>query len=324
MLRSANVIIIGLIVVVLLLFYECMHYRNISKMNCIKLGPDNNIKTGPTDNITLDPTSANKSICKKHDIELRHNFGFFSNCSVALREIINYIRDNDSIPLRIEAQNSFTEYKSKNATLSEWFVSPENALSQILKKNIHQTQSNHDIFQHWFENDPYTFNVEAFQMLINTYFKPNDEIEHLKNSLKSKYNIDPSNTLFLYLRGTDKVIEMSKTPEEIMIQKCKDLQNNLNIIVQSDESTFIERVKNEFKNVVHIEELKARNHNDLGERNKHSKVLLACTLIASECNTILMTTGNVSIWMLFYRGHNKNVHQYHHSHGKEIGQFISN
>tara|TARA_B100000945_G_C20337876_1_gene575872 strand:+ start:209 stop:1066 length:858 start_codon:yes stop_codon:yes gene_type:complete len=274
--------------------------------------------------ITLGPTHAKKAVCQGHDVELLHNFGFFSNCSVALREIINYIHDNNSIPLRIESKNSFTEYKSENATLSEWFVNPENALSQILQKNIQQTQSNNDIFQHWFENDPYTFNVEAFQMLIHTYFKPNDEIEHLKNSLKSKYNIDPSNTLFLYLRGTDKAIEMSKTPEEIMIQKCKDLQNNLNIIVQSDEPTFIERVKNECINVIHIEELETRGHNDIIGRNRHSKVLLACTLIASECNTIIMTTGNVSLWMLLYRGHNTNVHQYYHPHHKEIGQFVNN
>jgi hypothetical protein len=265
---------------------------------------------------------AKKSICHGSDLEIHHYSGFCSCCSVTLRNIINSIRENNVAPIIIDVQDAFNEYKEKSQSLSQWFLDPKYSFAELITGPNTFMQSRNDIFQHWFENDPYIFDVTAFQIIINSYFKPNTEIVELKNHFKVKYNINPSETLFLYYRGTDKSMEMSRTPVELMIEKCKEVNNNLTILVQSDEPTFVERVKNEFPNVKQIEDLEARGDNNLEKRNKHSKDLLASVLIASECNTIVMTTGNVSLWMLLYRGNKKNTYQYYHPMNKETGEFL--
>jgi hypothetical protein len=266
--------------------------------------------------------AAKKAVCNGSDVQIHHYSGFFSCCSVTLRSIIEFIKSNDVAPIIIDVNDAFNEYKKASQSLSVWFVDPKHSIGAIIKGPNTFTPSSHDIFQHWFENDPYVFDVNAFQFIINTYFKPNSSMIELKNQIKVKYGINPSQTLFLYYRGTDKVVEMSHTPVDIMIEKCREVNNDLSILVQSDEPTFVERVRNEFPDVKQIEELEARGHEDLEERHIHSRYLLASALIASECNSIVMTTGNVSLWMFLYRGHNKNVYQYHHAHNKEIGDFL--
>ena len=42
----------------------------------------------------------------------------------------------------------------------------------------------------------------------------------------------------------------------------------------------------------------------------YSKFFLAIVLIMSKSNTILFGTGNISLWILFYRQNFNNVFQY--------------
>lgn len=44
--------------------------------------------------------------------------------------------------------------------------------------------------------------------------------------------------------------------------------------------------------------------------DKYSKYYLAITIIMSKCKFILCSSGNCSIWIMYYRGNCKNVFQY--------------
>ena len=254
------------------------------------------------------------------EIVVDHNHGFFSCCSVSLRAIIESIRSTGGIPIFINVSNAFNEYKSSKATMQEWFVQPTHALAEVMKGTPH-AQVAGDLFQAWYENDPYTFEPRAFQVVVSCYFRPTPEIWGIVDALKAKYGIDPSRSCYIYYRGTDKVSEMARTPVDVMLEKSSELHRSEDIIVQSDEPEFVQRVRERFANVTHVAELSARGGAELSERNRHSKILLACVLIASQCKRIVMTTGNVSLWMLLYRGVSSNVHQYYHPHGQG-GRFI--
>ena len=250
-----------------------------------------------------------------------HEWGFFSCCSVLLRAILHHIRTSGTIPVCIDIENTFSEYKPHaHADMSAWFNRPENAIVKVFAMQKQKTST--DITQHFDELDRYTFDPSAFRDVVWTYFAPNPSIAALGEQLEKKYQIVPSDSTFMYYRGTDsKGTDRSETPVDIFLKKCRDVHNNRTVIVQSDEPSVVDIIQREFPNVIHINELSARGGSP-DESYRHSQVLLASCIIASKCDRIVMTTGNVSMWMILYRGNTANVHQYHHPLGEEKGVFL--
>ncbi len=157
--------------------------------------------------------------------------------------------------------------------------------------------------------------------LIKKYFSPSVEINEIINNIEKKYNLIYENICVLFYRGNDKNRETKKCSYDeylIYVNQLLEKNPNLMFLVQSDETEFIEFITNKFPNnsfyfndeIRHMK--KCNNTVDIKMKSQiyeFSKKYLAITIIMSRCKYIICGSGNCDIWIMFYRGNNKNVIQ---------------
>jgi hypothetical protein len=245
--------------------------------------------------------------------------GFFACCADKLVYIINYFNRYKKLPEDKDFYdpNIFYLYKPKN------FIG--------------------DITTHFFKNDdmseieysgnincPISIQISKYNSVnyppilpfIKKYFTPSDEIINIMDGLIKKYNIDAECYCAVYYRGTDKRKETKIGSYDTYISKMKEIKNmdnNIKFMVQSDETEFINAIKKEFNECLSFSEnvsitantnkgVHLINHPD---QNYHTiKIFFAILCVISKCKYIICSSGNCSIWTMFYRGHANNVFQF--------------
>ena len=89
-------------------------------------------------------------------------------------------------------------------------------------------------------------------------------------------------------------------------------------LIQSDETEFLEFMTNEFPNnsfyfkdeIRHMKKCNDTVDKKMRHQNyEFSKKYLAITIIMSRCKYIICGSGNCDLWIMLYRGNNKNVVQ---------------
>jgi len=158
-------------------------------------------------------------------------------------------------------------------------------------------------------------------LLIKKYFSPSETIIKLINNIEKKYMLSYNNICVLFYRGNDKNSE-TKICEysEYLNYTAKIITKNPHMIflIQSDETEFIKYMTSKYPNnsfyfkseIRHMKkcndtvDIKMRSTN-----NEFSKKYLAITIIMSKCKYIICGSGNCSMWIMLYRGNNKNVIQ---------------
>ena len=161
--------------------------------------------------------------------------------------------------------------------------------------------------------------------LIKKYFSPSVEINGIINNIEKKYNLVYDNICVLFYRGNDKNRETKICGyDEYLEHANKIITKNphISFLIQSDETGFIEFMTNKFPDnsfyfkdeIRHVK--KCDGSVDLGAggycRTKNyefSKKYLAITIIMSKCKYIICGSGNCDIFIMWYRGNNKNVIQ---------------
>ena len=125
----------------------------------------------------------------------------------------------------------------------------------------------------------------------------------------------------MFYRGNDKITEtkLSSYSEYLNYARLV-LSNNPNIkfLIQSDETEFIEFMKNEFPNYIvfndeirHMKKCLSTVDIELNDNiDLYSRYYLAITIIMAKCKYIICGSGNCSIWIMLYRGNNIGVCQY--------------
>ena len=103
------------------------------------------------------------------------------------------------------------------------------------------------------------------------------------------------------------------------MKQIMNINPKIKFFIQTDETEFITFISEQFPNdsfylydeIRHIN--KCNTSLDLNSKENieyYSKNYLAITIIMSKCKYIICGSGNCSLWIMFYRGHNKNVCQY--------------
>jgi hypothetical protein len=249
-------------------------------------------------------------------LKISHNAGFFSCCSVKLTKIIEFINSNKILPDTVDSSAQFIMYKKdKNKDITfDYFEH---------YKNVPDVNIIHHIDYHWeyqFKNY-YNLDYKYIIPLIKKYFSPSIKINEIVNTIERKYNIVHDNTLAVYYRGTDKFKETQLALFDDFYNKIINIVNineNIKILLQTDSSQFIDYINNKMlKNVVIINENKTSYtnkgiHNEqLSSTNYYDMLnFLSTIIILSKCKYIICSSGNCSIWIMFYRGNSKNVIQY--------------
>ncbi len=245
--------------------------------------------------------------------------GFFSNCSVYLEQIIFYYNNHKQLPNSIDATNMFHLHKPsrfENVDLfSHYFhINPEIVIN--LEENIDYTND--------YQYNNYKSLDKNIYLFIEKYFNPTPEINSIMQTIEDKYNIrDYNNICCLFYRGNDKITETQLCSYDEFIERGKKIEAenpNTLFLIQSDETEFIQRMSQEFKNSFHFKEeirhmskcMSSVEHRSStrDENYQFAKYYLAITLIMAKCKDIICISGNCSIWIAFFRKHAEGIQQY--------------
>jgi hypothetical protein len=248
-----------------------------------------------------------------------HFYGFFSCCSVRLYDIITFFNLKNKLPTLVDSTESFGLYKKHqdHDLIFDFFEKYENTISGEYKNVI---PIDCMMFQFTnYKDVPYS-NIIPF---VKKYFEPLQSIKHTSNKFIKEYNITLDNCIAVYYRGTDKKIETCIDNFDSFYGKIIELLNRINneniqILIQTDTQQFIDYIKPKLidKNIIIIKE-NSTSMTEIGIHNEKTSIenyndmqlLLPVILIMSKCKYIICTSGNVSIWTMFFRENAKNVHQ---------------
>jgi hypothetical protein len=248
-------------------------------------------------------------------IKAVHNAGFFSCCNIKLRVIIEYFNENRILPIKVDCSELFDLYKLPSLRHSDithhFFEIHEESIPFYERISVTQ-DTREDQF-----SDYRLLNVESLRPFIHTYFSPIKEIQAIQQQLLIKYNIDLSNCIGIYYRGTDKYGETQLGDfEKYSEQLLKLQQTGKQIIVQTDSANFLEYMKLWHPSIITVQENRVSKTNN-GIHNESSrtanytdiKYLFATFLLLSQCDQLIVSSGNCSLWIMYYRGHVRNVYQ---------------
>ena len=261
---------------------------------------------------------------------VKHNYGFFSCCSVKLSKIVQYMNANKKLPDKVDSSGLFGWYKiNKTGDITYDYFQHYDEIKDV--KYI--TNLNYHIKTQFIDYSLVEYN--KLGPIIKKYFTPSIEIEKIIDTIEKKYKIDYENTCVLFYRGNDKKNETKLCSyEEYTKQADLIVKKNANVkfLIQSDETEFIEFAMKKytksfyFKDEIrHIKKCNSTVDKVMKDKNyTFSKYYLGITKIMAKCKYIVCGSGNCSIWIMLYRENNKNVIQYLDSKYDKIpGKWIS-
>ena len=251
-----------------------------------------------------------------------HDFGFFSCCSVKLRSIVDYINQNRKLPENVDSSGLFSIYKPNGIDdiTYDFFQIPTNS-DYVYKHNLE--------YGDWHQlHKYYTLDFENLQPILKLYFEPSQRIQTVSRDFLLRYGISYERCIGLYYRGTDKCSETKIDSFESFYTKLNELLENIHlenvqILLQTDTTQLEEYITSKMKHdtkhsckLVIIKELLSSStiagiHNERTRQQNYNDItnLLSIVTILSKCKYILCTSGNVSCWIMLYRGNTKNVYQ---------------
>ena len=249
-------------------------------------------------------------------LQLEHNAGFFSCCSVACHDIIKYIKEHQSVP-EVDFSKIFIWYKdSPNQNVYDMYF--KFSKSQELNiDEISKIKYNRLSLFNYKEED-----LKNIKPIINKWFSPSDSVFKYVELFIKKYEIDMDKTLAICFRGTDKFIDVNETPYETFTSQVPSIMQNKEldrVFIQTDQTQFIDFFKSSYPNipVFSIQEIpttRSKKHLYKGiiHKNKvtHAQMFLAVMQILSRCKFLINHTGNVARWIATYRGSTENMIQY--------------
>lgn len=253
--------------------------------------------------------------------------GFFSCCSVKLNAIVEFANLHRSLPKNINGTGLFTLYKLREQLNQDithvFFKHPsEYELPRSIVSKIN--------YNHGHQFVPYSqLDYKHVLPVVQKFFEPSAQIIALVPHFENKYGIDASNCIAVYYRGTDKITETALDSFDSYYAKLNELLSHSDnrgckILLQSDVAQFFDYMKAKFRdsphsaNLVIMYEIAPTRSRVMGThiaRSGHPinhsdiKHLLAAVLLISKCKHVICSSGNVSLWIMMYRGHSANVHQ---------------
>ena len=244
-------------------------------------------------------------------IRVTHNCGFFSCTSVKLHHILDYFNKEKKLPEVVDSSEQFMVYK------------PFNLVSYDITYHFFKEYDNHPIdytksIEYNWDNqfkEYKNLNIGELSPFIYKYFFPSNNILYIRDFLINKYSIEPDKTCAVYYRGTDKFQETELDDYDKYIDKMREV-TGLTYLVQSDDQFFIDKVLQSFNNVIIINE-NITSYSKIGIHDEHDgdtnynmiHYFFATILIMAECNYLICSSSNCSVWTVYYRGNSHNVIQ---------------
>ena len=242
--------------------------------------------------------------------------GFFSQSTLILCGILEYINNFKKLPTTVDSSQSFSWYK----TIDEIDIT-ENYFKKFKEGYYLSNDENIDFNIFYQFRDYRWINYEKITPIINQYFSPSLQITNIIDNITAKYSVDYENTCVLFYRGNDKITETPLCDYREYIhftQYILSKKPHVKFLIQSDETEFIEYFtylypNNSFYFKDEIRHMKKQNSTVdkvfKDDNSLYSKYYLAITIIMSKCNYIVCGSGNCSAWIMLYRGNAVNICQ---------------
>ena len=237
------------------------------------------------------------------------NAGFFSCCSVRLMKILEYFNENKRVPHFVDSSEQFILYRPPDV----W----GDLCSHFFKFKLNDVSYSEDI-KDCNDNQfrPYkSIHFESLNPFIERYFSPSDEIVGIANLFIQKYKLAPPGMISVYYRGTDKYKETPLAAFEDYSTMIDKIYKGEQILVQSDSAPFLSYMRSKYQ-IVAIEENPVsdtsngiHNENNSSQNYNEIKYLLATVMIMARSKTVICSSGNVSIWLAYYRNSANNLYQ---------------
>ena len=251
---------------------------------------------------------------------------FFSCCSIRLGFILAHIIDYKKTPKVVDCKNTFTMYKITDEDVTfKYFEHYDNLNDVRYNEKTLKDLINMKYSKDFWNNAFYIYKNIKFQLvtpIVNKYFTPSKQVLKYLNNLVTKYNINYDNTCCVFFRGLDKITETklcSYSEYDTHINSIIAKNPNIKLLIQSDETQFIEYIINKYPNnsfyfkdeIRHIKQSKTLVEKHFGNIDYYQMNFLAIILLMSKCNYVICNGGtNVSLWIALYRGHCNNFIQY--------------
>jgi len=250
--------------------------------------------------------------------------GFFSCSNMRFHNLIYFWNKHRTVPVLIDDSDLFKLYKpllrEKENIANDFFTTCEEITID--------SSGTVEILNGTTEDQFSPFSCLRFddtQPFVKRYFTPSQRIMDLQSALLTKYEINPPTTCAIYYRGTDKCTETKLGSFDVYAAKMSELlliNPDIQFIFQSDSYPFLEYMfeytdTHKIQNNIIVFEENVTTNTEYGvhfmrqgeKAYEDISHLFASIVLMAQCKYIICSSSNVSLWMMYYRGHANNVHQ---------------
>jgi len=245
------------------------------------------------------------------------NEGFFSNATTALWAITDLAFEGTA-PKQICCTRGWDKYCHRsvdgNLDLYPIFFQPDVRIIDDLW--LHVPRFVHGRYV--------SAKTERWHPFIKRWFNPSKRVMEKVEEYIKAYHFDSQKTIGVFYRGTDKKFEIpisNFNNYERVIKFLVKKNPESRIFIQTDQEQFRDYVKGVFGDrCFFIEEMPvAKGNTGLHflkddelqiDRVEYGIRVLAATYLMSQCKALINCTGNMALWMTFYRGHTNEMYQF--------------
>jgi len=252
------------------------------------------------------------------ELVVLHNGGFFSCCTIRLREIIRHYNVCRLLPV-VDSTAQFKHYKTAEEQATGVDLTPH-----FFTPGEETRPFQHVDFSDDHREDQYS-NFDAIHhdevgFFVRRYFSPSEEVMAEQAEIRRRYDIDPAATVVVLYRGNDKRREMAVPEYRQMLRhaaKVAAAHPGHRVLVQTDELEFCQAALEALPNSFTIAETVKIPQQDSAvqyvlppeQRRPQAITFLAVLHLISQCDQIVLNRGNVGLWACLYRGHTRGVRQ---------------
>lgn len=260
--------------------------------------------------------------CNYYDPETRilhanWDEGFFSNTTTALWALTDLANEGMS-PQQIQCARGWDKYcdRSVHGDLDLYPI--------FFKPDIYQNYELWVPLPRFVHGRHYLAKTERWHPFVKRWFNPSDRVMEKVEKYWKEYQFDPDKTIGVFYRGTDKKFEIPisdfrKYRQVLNFLLKKDPESR--IFVQTDQEEFRDYLIGEFgSRCFYLEEMPvAKGSTGLHflkdeelqiDRVEYGVRVLAATYLMSKCKALINCTGNMALWITFYRGRTNEMYQF--------------
>jgi hypothetical protein len=245
------------------------------------------------------------------------NEGFFSNATTALWAITDLAFEGTA-PKQICCSRGWNKYCDRsvggNLDLYPIFFQPDiHAIDELWLHHPRFVHGRH-----------VSAKTERWHPFVKRWFNPSDRVMEKVEKYSKEYHFDPQKTIGVFYRGTDKKFEIPISDFQKYRRVIKFLLKKnpeSRILIQTDQEQFRDYLIGLFgSKCFYLEEMPVAkgsaglhflSDEDLKiDRVEYGVRVLAATYLMSQCKALINCTGNMALWMTFYRGHTNDMYQF--------------